>query len=59
MTAHVWRHCDKVTEDPDDAVYVAHEPGSSGPGWDIWARRAHVDHFCDRTRGRRRSWPGC
>ncbi|MFD8519364.1 hypothetical protein ACFV2D_05005 [Streptomyces capillispiralis] len=37
------RHCDEVISDPDDAVFVGHEPGNSGPGWDIYAHRDHVD----------------
>ncbi|OPG03066.1 hypothetical protein B1R27_30070 [Streptomyces sp. GKU 895] len=39
----VCRHCDEPITDPDDAVYIGHEPGNSGPGWDIWAHRAHAD----------------
>ncbi|WP_369251239.1 hypothetical protein [Streptomyces sp. R41] len=39
---HVCRHCDEEITDPDDAVHLGHEPGSSGPGWDIWAHRAHA-----------------
>ncbi|MCD7440218.1 hypothetical protein K4B79_18565 [Streptomyces lincolnensis] len=39
---HVCRYCDESIADPDDAVRVGHEPGNSGPGWDIWAHRAHV-----------------
>ncbi|MEU6064459.1 MULTISPECIES: hypothetical protein [Streptomyces] len=23
-------------------MLVGHEPGSSGPGWDIWAHRGHA-----------------
>jgi len=37
------RHCDEPLTDPEDAVYVGHEPANSGPGWDIWAHRAHAD----------------
>ncbi|WP_217169993.1 hypothetical protein [Streptomyces sp. AC512_CC834] len=45
MTArrHVCRYCDEPIPDPDDAVLVAHEGGNSGPGWNIWAHRAHAD----------------
>lgn len=43
VTLHVCRACDEPIADPDDAVYVGHEPGNSGPGWAIWAHRAHVD----------------
>jgi hypothetical protein len=39
----VCRHCDEPITDPDDAVYVGHEMGNSGPGWDVWAHRAHID----------------
>jgi hypothetical protein len=39
----VCRHCDEVITDPADAVLVAHELGNSGPGWDVWAHRAHAD----------------
>ncbi|WP_371660674.1 hypothetical protein [Streptomyces sp. NBC_00280] len=44
MTAalHVCRHCDDPITDPDDAVEVAYEHGNSGPGWSIWAHRAHA-----------------
>ncbi len=40
---HVCRYCDEPITDPDDAVYVGHEPSNSGPGWAIWAHRDHVD----------------
>ncbi|MFF3848066.1 hypothetical protein [Streptomyces sp. NPDC002328] len=40
---HGCHACGELITDPDDAVYVGHEPGNSGPGWDIWAHRAHVD----------------
>ncbi|WP_399881717.1 hypothetical protein ACGH7X_04150 [Streptomyces sp. BBFR51] len=45
MTAalHVCRYCDESIPDPDDAVLVAHESGNSGPGWNVWAHRAHAD----------------
>ncbi|MFI9170502.1 hypothetical protein [Streptomyces lincolnensis] len=42
-TPRICRHCDEPITDPDDAVYVGHEPSNSGPGWAIWAHRAHVD----------------
>ncbi|MET8243547.1 hypothetical protein ABZV31_03330 [Streptomyces sp. NPDC005202] len=42
-TARVCRYCDEVITDPDDAVYLGHEMGNSGPGWDIWAHGAHAD----------------
>ena len=35
--------CGEPIPDPDDAVYLGHEEGNSGPGWEIWAHRAHVD----------------
>ncbi|WLW55581.1 hypothetical protein [Streptomyces sp. YU58] len=45
MTAsvHVCRACDEEITDPADGVIVAHELGNSGPGWDVWAHRDHVD----------------
>jgi hypothetical protein len=39
----VCRACDEPITDPDDAVCVGHELGNSGPGWDVWAHREHVD----------------
>ncbi|AVH58654.1 MULTISPECIES: hypothetical protein [Streptomyces] len=42
-TVRVCRHCDEPITDPEDAVLVAHELGNSGPGWDIYAHRDHVD----------------
>ncbi|WP_155054788.1 hypothetical protein [Streptomyces blattellae] len=39
---HICRHCDGPITDPDDSVYIGHEPGSSGPGWNIWAHREHA-----------------
>ncbi|MGW4021608.1 hypothetical protein [Streptomyces sp. NPDC005009] len=39
----VCRACGEPIEDPDDAVHLGHEEGDSGPGWDIWSHRAHVD----------------
>ncbi|MHB9848961.1 hypothetical protein ACSYGO_06900 [Streptomyces krungchingensis] len=42
-TQRVCRACDQVIEDPADVVLVTHEPGNSGPGWDIYAHRDHVD----------------
>ncbi|WP_328441741.1 hypothetical protein OHA71_42750 [Streptomyces sp. NBC_00444] len=42
-TLPVCRYCDGLITDPDDAVYLGHEPGNSGPGWGIWAHRAHAD----------------
>lgn len=45
MTArpHICRHCQEPIPDPDDAVLVAHVGGNSGPGWNLWAHRAHAD----------------
>ncbi|MFE7277931.1 hypothetical protein [Streptomyces sp. NPDC057623] len=44
MTAlHVCRHCDGLITDPDDAVFLWHEAALSGPGWDVYAHREHVD----------------
>ncbi|WP_085208850.1 hypothetical protein [Streptomyces sp. Amel2xC10] len=43
MTARVCRACDEPITDPDDAVAVVHELGNSGPGWTVWAHRAHAD----------------
>ena len=39
----VCRACDKVITDPEDGVIVLHEQSNSGPGWDVWAHRDHVD----------------
>lgn len=39
---HVCRGCDEAITDPDDAVLLGHEMGNSGPGWDVWAHRAHA-----------------
>lgn len=39
---HICRYCDEPI-DPADKVFVGHEPGNSGPGWDIWAHREHVE----------------
>lgn len=39
---HVCRHCDALILD-DDGVFLGHEPGMSGPGWDVWAHREHAD----------------
>lgn len=36
---HLCRYCD---EPITDAVYLGHEMGNSGPGWDLWAHRAHA-----------------
>lgn len=43
MATRVCRACREEITDPDDAVYLGHEDGNSGPGWSIWAHRAHVD----------------
>lgn len=40
---HVCRYCDGLITDPDDAVLVGHEPGISGPGWDVWAHLEHAN----------------
>ncbi|MGC9538488.1 hypothetical protein [Streptomyces sp. UG1] len=43
MTAlHVCRHCDGLITDPEDAVFLWHEPAMSGPGWDVYAHREHA-----------------
>lgn len=39
----VCRHCDEVIGNPDDAVYLGHQEANSGPGWEVWAHRAHAD----------------
>ncbi len=39
----VCRACDEPITDPGDAVLVAHELGNSGPGWDVYAHRDHVE----------------
>ncbi|MFF3879250.1 hypothetical protein [Streptomyces sp. NPDC001978] len=38
----ICRHCDQAI-DPGNAVLVMHEMGNSGPGWDVYACREHVD----------------
>lgn len=45
MTAdpHMCSYCNTPIPDPDDAVYMGHEMSDSGPGWEIWAHRAHAD----------------
>ncbi|MFB8777971.1 hypothetical protein [Streptomyces broussonetiae] len=35
--------CGEQITDPDDAVYLGHEMSDSGPGWDLYAHRAHVE----------------
>ena len=44
-TLHVCRYCDGLITDPADAVEVAYEHGNSGPGWAVWAHRAHASLF--------------
>jgi hypothetical protein len=39
---HVCRACGEPITDPDGAVYMGHEDGNSGPGWDVWAHRDHI-----------------
>lgn len=39
----ICRACDEPITDPDDAVYLWHEEGSSGPGWEVYAHRAHAE----------------
>ncbi|WP_308406451.1 hypothetical protein [Streptomyces sp. AC602_WCS936] len=41
----VCRHCDQPITAREDAVLVAHEPGNSGPGWNVWAHQAHADRM--------------
>ncbi|MFJ4551112.1 hypothetical protein ACIP4X_18105 [Streptomyces sp. NPDC088817] len=41
--ARLCQACREDITDPDDAVFLGHEEGDSGPGWDIYAHRAHVD----------------
>ncbi|MFI1293900.1 hypothetical protein ACH4VM_36710 [Streptomyces sp. NPDC020792] len=41
--ARVCQACREDITDPDDAVYLGHEEGNSGSGWEIFAHRAHVD----------------
>ena len=40
---HHCRGCDGLITDPDDAVFLWHEEAVSGPGWEVWAHRDHVD----------------
>lgn len=35
--------CGQPIPDPDDAVYLGHAMSEAGPGWEIWAHRAHID----------------
>ena len=39
----VCRACDEEITDPEDGVIVLHQQSNSGPGWDVWAHRDHVD----------------
>lgn len=39
---HVCRHCQGLIADPDDAVLLGVWPSISGPGYALWAHRAHV-----------------
>ncbi|NUQ99535.1 MAG: hypothetical protein HOY79_24275 [Streptomyces sp.] len=41
-TLHVCRYCDGLITDAADAVRVGYEAGNSGPGWNVWAHRAHA-----------------
>lgn len=43
LPLHVCHHCDGLITDPEDAVLLGHEPGISGPGWDVWAHSEHAD----------------
>ena len=37
------RACDGLITEPEDAVFLWHEPGNSGPGWDVYAHGDCVD----------------
>jgi hypothetical protein len=39
----VCQACGEDIADPDDAVYLGHKEAASGPGWEIWAHRAHIE----------------
>ncbi|WP_367325356.1 hypothetical protein [Streptomyces sp. HUAS ZL42] len=39
---NICRHCDALIIDEEDGVLLWHEPGNSGPGWDVWAHREHA-----------------
>lgn len=39
----VCRACDEPIEDPAEAVFLYHEMGNSGPGWDVYAHRDHAE----------------
>lgn len=39
---HACRYREDLITDPEDAVLVRHAMGNSGPGWDVWAHRAHA-----------------
>ncbi|MGW2014000.1 hypothetical protein [Streptomyces sp. NPDC001927] len=36
------RGCEGVITEAEDAVFLWHEPGSSGPGRDVYAHREHI-----------------
>jgi hypothetical protein len=40
---HTCQACHEPITDPDDAVYLGHWPSEAGPGWEVYAHRAHVD----------------
>ncbi|MGW0828593.1 hypothetical protein [Streptomyces sp. NPDC002845] len=39
---HICRYCDEPISDPQDAVQARYQPSMSGPGWIVWAHRAHA-----------------
>jgi hypothetical protein len=41
----ICRHCDQPITNSEDAVLIAQEAGNSGPGWNVWAHRAHADRI--------------
>jgi hypothetical protein len=51
-TRRVCRYCDEPITDPDDFVFLWHEPGMLGPGRDVYTHREH-DDLLARTRLRR------
>ncbi|MER6479153.1 hypothetical protein [Streptomyces filamentosus] len=42
QTLYYCRGCEGVITEEADAVFLWHEPGSSGPGRDVYAHREHV-----------------
>ncbi|MFC5200539.1 hypothetical protein [Streptomyces kaempferi] len=41
LALHVCRYCDRLITEPEDAVPVGYELGTSGSGWIVWAHSQH------------------